>query len=127
MIFAPKIPLKFDNSYGYDNVSGLKELAKFHLKNLLFTFPGEKISDPEYGVGVEKYLFENPSGGELNNIATEVSDAIKRYLPYLNLMDVVVLLLEEGLGINIKIYYSFQGASVSDTLSLNVSNSSKSY
>ena len=46
MIFAPSIPLHFDDTFGYDNVQSVQELAKFHLTNLLLTNPGEKISDP---------------------------------------------------------------------------------
>ena len=42
MIFAPKFPLSFDDTDGFQNVENLKELVLFHLKNLLMTNRGEK-------------------------------------------------------------------------------------
>jgi len=105
MIYAPKFPLKFDDTYGYANISSAKELVYFHLKNLLFTFPGEKISDPEYGVGIEKYLFENFSDGLFNTVSDTILRSINKYLSYLTVQDVVVFGNAGLHTMNIKIYY----------------------
>ena len=59
MILTPQFPLSFSNKGGYEKIRTRKKLAKFHLTNLLLTNPGEKISIPEYGVGLRKYLFDN--------------------------------------------------------------------
>ena len=58
MIYAPLIPLQFDDTYGYQNVADVKQLIKFHLTNLLLTNPGERITMPGYGVGIKQFLFE---------------------------------------------------------------------
>lgn len=36
---------------------GLQAL-KFTLRNILLTLPGEALSDPEFGVGIQRYIFE---------------------------------------------------------------------
>ena len=104
MIKAPQIPLKFDDRDGYADVNGIKALVKFHLKNLLLTYPGEKISDPEYGVGIKKYLFEPLTEETLNYIEDEVEIAIINNLRYLT--GVKVSAAESGPNsINVKIRY----------------------
>ena len=119
MILAPNFPLQFDDTFGYSNIAGVKQLVFFHLKNLLFTNPGEKISDPEYGVGVRKYLFEQMTDERLNNISTDIVDAIEGYLSYLELQRVMVTPSGEN-AINISVQYSIPSIEFSDILSFNV-------
>ena len=106
MIYAPKFPLKFDDTYCFENVDDVRQLVSFHLKNLIFTFPGEKISDPDYGVGIEKYLFENFSDGLFNAIADTILESIIEYLPYLNVRNVLVGGDPDLQTMNIKIFYT---------------------
>ena len=118
MIKAPQIPLKFDDKDGYADVGSIKSLVRFHLKNLLLTYPGEKISDPEYGVGIKKYLFEPLTEETLNFIEDEVELAIVNYLRYLT--GVKVSAVETGPNkINVKIRYIIP-AMGADILDLNV-------
>ncbi len=121
MIFAPSIPLSFDDQYGYENVQDLKELVKFHLTNLLLTNPGEKISDPEYGVGIRQFLFENQSKQVFQKIKSRITTQIRTKLSYVKLSGVLVQNLENYDNLlNIKIYYSVEGANLQDVLNLNI-------
>ena len=113
MIFAPKFPVKISEGDGFANVDTVKELVFFHLKNLLFTFPGEKISNPDYGVGIKQYLFELGSQSRLNFIADQIADAINLNLRYLNLRRVTVTSPNSDATININISYSLPN---SDTI-----------
>lgn len=106
MILAPKFPLRFKEKLVFENVNDEKELVKFHMTNLLLTNPGEKISDPNYGVGVRQILFENMTVGVLNNWRDKISDAINKYLSYINLSQVEIVPYYEENKINIKIVYS---------------------
>jgi len=119
MIHAPTFPLEFDDTFGYNNVAHIKQLVFFHLKNLLFTFPGEKISDPEYGVGVKKYLFEQRTDAMLNNISREITDAIESYLLYLELGQVMVVPVGEN-AIQIAVEYAIPSMNVNDILMFDV-------
>ena len=119
MIFTPKFPLNFDDSYGFENIQGLKQLIFFHLKNLLYTFPGEKISDPDYGVGIEKYLFETLSEPDLNTIADEIKNAISRYLSYIDVVYVIAHKPQEDM-LNIKIKYSMSDVDLNVVVSFDV-------
>ena len=56
---APKIPLKVDQVDGpYGLIKDYVELVKQNFKMLLLTNPGERIMNPDFGVGLRRYLFE---------------------------------------------------------------------
>ena len=106
MLFAPSIPLQFDDTYGYQNVQDVKEAVRFHLTNLILTNPGEKITDSKYGVGIRTYLFENKTIETLSDIKFRIETQVSKYLKYLNLIDVVVS--ESGINqqlIKVRLFY----------------------
>ena len=106
MIYAPKFPLRFKEKKGFENTDDAKELVKFHLTNLLLTNPGEKISDPNYGIGIRQMLFENMTIGNLNLWSDKITDGINEYIMYINLNEVQVIPFFEENKINIKISYN---------------------
>ena len=122
MIFAPKFPLSFDDTDGFQNVKSIKELALFHLKNLLLTNKGEKITDPRYGVGIRRFLFELETVDIEATVESEISDQISVYLSYLNVRDIAVSLNNQEMLISIK--YTTTGLSELQMLNLSISSDS---
>jgi phage baseplate assembly protein W len=121
MIYTPSFPLSFDDTYGYQNVQGAKELIRFHLINLLFTNPGEKISNSNFGVGIRQYLFENFNDQILPNIELRIEDQIQSYLSYLRLMRVVAIPNPENDNVlQIQIVYSVSGVSEPQMVNLDI-------
>ncbi len=106
MLYAPKFPLKFKEKKLFENIENTKELVRFHLTNLLLTNPGEKISDPNYGIGVRQMLFENITTGTLNLWSDKITDSINLYINYINLNHVQIIPFYEENSINIKISYN---------------------
>jgi hypothetical protein len=124
MIHAPSFPLQLDDTHGYANVTGLKELSRFHLTNLILTNPGEKISDSTYGVGIRQYLFENASADVFEDIRFRINSQVNSKLGYINLLNVAIGMLDRYDNImKIRITYSVQGANLQDVLDLNINTS----
>ena len=73
MNYAPLIPLKRSNKDGYEMLTDIKDVVRFHLKNLLLTSPGERISDPSYGVGLRRFLFEPMTGATYGIIQDNIN------------------------------------------------------
>ncbi len=119
MILTPQFPMSFSNKGGYEKIRTRKKLAKFHLTNLLLTNPGEKISIPEYGVGLRKYLFENMTDQVFQEISSNIRRQIKSYLSYINLQNVTVMPDEEN-SIKISLSYNIAGTNISDQLNIEV-------
>jgi len=121
MIFAPTIPLQFDDTSGYKNVDSIKELVKFHLTNLLLTNPGEKISDPDYGVGIRQFLFENQTEDAFSRIRSRIRFQVSSKLNYLTLRNVVVRSLDNYENmINIQITYRIDDINLEELLEINL-------
>ena len=89
-LFGPRWPLKKGNEDVYEMYDDVKDQISFYLKCLLLTSPGENLSDPNYGVGLRRYLFEQNLGSTRDSLASTVSSQVSRYLPYLDLQDVEV-------------------------------------
>jgi phage baseplate assembly protein W len=121
--FSPKLPLSLDPDDGYALTKDLKELAKQNFKNLVLTSPGERIMDPEFGVGIRSYLFENNSVQTQGRIDARVRSQVQKYLPYIDIesiefnnIDVNPNVSENFLGV--KILYRIKKLAVSDVLEI---------
>ena len=57
---------------------GLQAL-KFNLRNIILTIPGEKISDPNFGVGIQRYLFDLETQ-DWSSVRSKVESQIRTYI-----------------------------------------------
>ena len=55
------------------------EALKFNLRNILLTIPGEKLSDPNFGVGVQRYLFDLETQ-DWSSVRSKVESQIRTYI-----------------------------------------------
>ena len=85
---APAIPLRRDETDGYRLVKSFEELAHQNLKMLVLTVPGERMMDPNFGVGLKKYLFEQNSPLTHGAIETKIRSQTSSYLPYIKILSV---------------------------------------
>lgn len=121
MIHTPQFPLKTGDRTLFEEEDEIKRIILFHLRNLILTSPGEKISDPRYGVGIRSYLFENITTGLLNNIADTIETAIRRYLEYLDLIQVTVSSPPDSHELVVKIKFQIPDLDILETIEINVS------
>ena len=78
---SPKLPLVYNPSQGYQMNTGFVELVLQNLKMILLTSPGERIMDPEFGVGLKNYLFEQNVQQVHGDISARIKRQVKKYLP----------------------------------------------
>ena len=128
---SPTFPLEFDSKYGYREIDSTKNLVKFHLTNVLLTSPGERISDPAYGAGVRRYLFEQITPDQIIRMESKIKSAIARDLSYLRsvMIRVVSPLQDSTLNPNtvvLSIKYTISNINVTDVLNLTIAATSDS-
>lgn len=116
MIKAPVFPFTINDTKGFKNYSSNKDVIKFHIKNLFLTNPGERISVPEYGIGIRRYLFENMTQGLLNNLQDVISSQISRYMPYIRVEENVVNDFPEQNKISVSLRYTILDTAEKDVL-----------
>ena len=86
---APRLPITFNRQDGIANIKNYKELAMQNLKMLVLTSPGERVMDPDFGVGLKRFLFQQNVGSTHAEIATRIYNQVQRYLPFLRIEDVL--------------------------------------
>ena len=104
----------------FKGTENFKEQVKSNLINLLLTNKGERVNEPNFGVGLKNLLFENMIDTE--NLNQSIDDQIKFYIPQINLNKTEVNLLEDEHKLFIKITYDFLLDNSADAIQLNFNN-----
>tara|TARA_B100001113_G_scaffold348920_1_gene343549 strand:+ start:2307 stop:2708 length:402 start_codon:yes stop_codon:yes gene_type:complete len=111
-LYGPKFPLSAGNHDTFELYDDVHQQINFYLKNLILTSPGENISDPRYGVGLRRFLFEQNLQSTRQEISSAISNQISKYLPYLTVSEIQVSASATEIDSNsltIRIIYSLLG------------------
>tara|TARA_R110002012_G_scaffold186348_2_gene353012 strand:+ start:253 stop:675 length:423 start_codon:yes stop_codon:yes gene_type:complete len=98
----------------------VKEQVKTNLINLLLTEPGERINEPNFGVGLKKLLFEQNPNIEI--LKERISNQIEFYIPTISLLDININFKNDEYKLFIIISYSFNLDRSKDAIQLNFNN-----
>ena len=82
------------------------------LRNIVFTVPGEKFFNPDFGSKISQSLFENIDDISANIIKGEITNSIRAYEPRVNLKKVTVSPNYDNNEFNVTILYEIIGADV---------------
>jgi len=86
---TPKLPLSRNFITGYALIGDYVSLVKQNFKNLLLTVPGERMMNPNFGVGLKRFLFENDNPLVYDSVAEKIREQVKKYLPYIEINDII--------------------------------------
>ena len=82
------------------------------VRNIIFTYPGEKPFDPEFGSQVSRMLFESIDPLNAIKIKREIRYSIERYEPRVLLTNVEVTPDYDGNAFDVQIVYNIIGIDV---------------
>ena len=85
---SPSLPLTIDVQDGFKLNKTYKQVVQQNFKNLLLTIPGERIMDPEFGVGLRKYLFELDNEMLRSDLSSKIITQAGIYLPFIDITDI---------------------------------------
>lgn len=85
---SPKLPLAYNPGQGYGMNTGFVEMIIQNLKMLILTIPGERIMDPEFGVGLKRYLFEPNHNRVHGEIRARITKQASKYIPAIEIRQV---------------------------------------
>ena len=87
---SPKLPLTSDYTDGHFRLNKtIEQVTRQNLKNLLLTCPGERMMDPEFGVGMRNFLFEQNTPFTYGEIYTKIVEQTSAYMNYIQINDIV--------------------------------------
>ena len=91
-----------------------KEQVKSNLINLLLTEQGDRVNEPNFGVGLKRLLFEQNINKE--NLEEKINFQIGFYIPEITLMSVSVGSIDDEDKVYLTISYRFNLDGTTDAL-----------
>ena len=87
---SPKIPISSDNRVSkFALNTTYKEVVKQNFKHLMLTIPGERMMNPDFGVGLIKLLFEQAPDQSLRDaIRARIHEQVNTYMPFIRILDI---------------------------------------
>ena len=98
----------------FKGTTTIKEQVKSNLINLLLTEQGERVNEPDFGVGLKKLLFEQNINKE--ELEEKINFQINFYIPEINLMSVEVGSIDNENKVYLTISYRFNLDGTTDAL-----------
>ena len=108
------ISMSFETNPLNDDLIALKNTSAIarSLRNIVFTQPGEKFFQPEFGSRVSESLFEIVDEVSSIAIRDEIRSSIINYEPRVKLLDVVVIPNVDDNEMNVTVKYRIIGIDI---------------
>ncbi len=106
--------MSFETNPLNDDLIALKNSSAIarSIRNIVFTQPGEKFFNPNFGSRVSESLFENVDNSSAIVIRDEIRNSIKNFEPRVKLLNVFVRPNSELNEMNVTIEYEIIGIDV---------------
>ena len=100
-------PLNFD-LIGLKNENAIAR----SVRNIVFTLPGEKFFEEDFGCRISASLFENMDSITANQIKDEITESIENFEPRVNLLEVEVIPEFDNNQFDVLLIYEIIGTDV---------------
>jgi len=123
-----KLPLTLSSVFGAYNLNTtFEELARQNLKMLVLTAPGERIMDPNFGVGLKGYLFEMNTTSTYAQISSRIESQVSQYLDYIRIDDIQYQIPEDNpdlypQNLSVSIFFTIIPLQLSTALQIDANN-----
>ena len=88
MGYDAKLPLTKHAGSGWESVNTAAGIVRQDLTILLMTAPGERIMNPDFGVGLRRFLFEPMIRPTFGAIEDRIKSQVKKYLPFITIQNI---------------------------------------
>jgi len=115
------VALPFNGSAVFRTAYTTKDAIKNNLINLLLTGPTERPFKPGFGAGLQTFIFEQLSQGNIEEIQEYIEVSIAEFFP--NIQATVELRADEDRNTLFTVIdYTITNTGVTDTIQLNLNN-----
>ena len=108
------ISMSFESNPLNDDLVSLSDTTAIarSLRNIVFTQPGEKFFNPDFGSRITESLFENVDEVSALAIEDEIKSSIINFEPRVNLLNTVVVPNPDDNEMNVTIEYEITGIDI---------------
>ena len=107
----------FNGNAVFNSSYTTQDQAKSNLINVLLTEPGERVMEPNFGVGLKKLLFENQI--KEDEIEGRIKDQCAFYVPEVDITNLIIQLIPDSHTLYIRLTYKFIINDEEDSIQLN--------
>jgi hypothetical protein len=116
------LPLSLDPLDGpYKTNKTLEEVADQNLKMIILTAPGERVMNPEFGVGVRNYLFEQETPFLVDEIRNNIKNQVERYASFIKIQKLNINIDSDNGVLFVQIKYAVPAGGIVSDLTIPVS------
>lgn len=116
-----KLPVVLDGTDGFAMIKSIKDMIKQNLKMLILTNPGERVMEPEFGVGITQYLFENSSSNVYADIDNKIREQASIYMPMITIEEVNFYSIEpDSNKVSFRLVYSMPSIAANDLIEFTI-------
>ena len=108
------VSMSFESNPLNDDLVSLSDTAAIarSIRNIVFTQPGEKFFNPDFGSRISESLFENVDEVSALAIEDEIKSSIINFEPRVNLLNTVVVPNPDDNEMNVTIEYEITGIDI---------------
>ena len=108
------ISMSFETNPLNDDLVSLSDTTAIarSIRNIVFTSPGEKFFNPDFGSRISESLFENVDEVSALAIEDEIKSSIINFEPRVNLLNTVVVPNPDDNEMNVTIEYEITGIDI---------------
>ena len=108
------ISMSFETNPLNDDLVSLSDTSAIarSIRNIVFTSPGEKFFNPDFGSRISESLFENVDEVSALAIEDEIRSSIINFEPRVNLLDTIVASNPDDNEMNVTIEYEIVGIDI---------------
>ena len=108
------VSMSFEKNPLNDDLISLSDTSAIarSIRNIVFTSPGEKFFNPNFGSRISESLFENVDEVSALAIEDEIRSSIINFEPRVNLLDTVVVPNPDDNEMNVTIEYEIVGIDI---------------
>lgn len=119
--YSPKIPYTRDTIDGFSTNKTALETIRQDLKMLLLTNPGERMMNPDYGIGIRRYLFEQKTSQTNSVLISKIQEQTNTYMNFVTISNIDISDIGESENsIYIKIEYYIPTLNAKDQIDLSL-------
>ena len=115
---TPMLPLASSGELDFRHVDKYGDLIRQNFKNLILTIPGERIMDTDFGVGIQRFIFESSISEAASSIKSAVGRKVQKYMPFIDLQNVIVEPGEAQDSLTVRIFYSVPSLAINEYINL---------
>jgi phage baseplate assembly protein W len=118
---AVGIGLPFNGGGVFKSTFSTKDQIKSNLINLLLTYKGERILNPQFGADLPKLLFEPINTNTLLKIENQILTSVSNYIPEILITNIEITPNTDNNTIYVNIVYQLKLSGTTDNIIIDFS------